>query len=104
MANLHGALVPVFDAAALFGAVHDEAARPMLLVLGHGEEKAGLVIDGLPVRLRLAPSDRIDNPIAPAALAGCVDEAYWSEGVDWMDLRVGALLDRLAGELAAAAP
>ena len=69
-----------------------------------GRSKAGLVIDGLPVRLRLAASDRIDEPAAPAALAGCVDGAYWSEGMDWMDLRVGALLDRLAGELAAAAP
>jgi twitching motility protein PilI len=104
MANLHGALVPVFDAAALFGAAHDEAARSMLLVLGHGDAKAGVVIDGLPVRLRLAASDRIDNPAAPAALAGCVDDAYWSDGEDWMDLRVGALLDRLAGELAGAAP
>lgn len=101
MANLHGTLVPVFDTAALFGAAHDGEARPMLLVLGHGEAKAGLVIDGLPVRLRLAAADRIDSPAAPAALAGCVDEAYWNDGVDWMDLRVGALLDRLAGELAA---
>ena len=104
MANLHGALVPVFDTAALFGAVHAPDARPMLLVLGHGDEKAGLVIDGLPVRLRLATADRIDEPAAPAALTGCVDHAYWSEGEDWMELRAGALLDRLAGELAAAAP
>lgn len=104
MANLHGALVPVFDPAVLFGAQHDESAKPMLLVLGHGEEKAGLVIDGLPVRLRLAAADRIDEPAAPPALAGCVGHAYWSDGEDWMELRAGALLDRLAGELAAAAP
>ncbi|MDP3760583.1 MAG: chemotaxis protein CheW [Ramlibacter sp.] len=103
MANLHGTLVPVFDTAALFGAVHAPDAKPMLLVLGHGEEKAGLVIDGLPVRLRLATADRIDDPAAPAALAGCVDHAYWSEGEDWMELRAAALLDRLAGELAGSA-
>lgn len=103
MANLHGALVPVFDTAGLFGMARDAQAKPMLLVLGHGEEKAGLVIDGLPVRLRLAPADRIENPAVPAALAGCVDEAYWSDGQDWMDLRVDALLDKLADELAAAA-
>jgi len=103
MANLHGTLVPVFDTAALFGAAHAPDAKPMLLVLGHGEEKAGLVIDGLPVRLRLATADRIDDPAAPAALAGCVDHAYWSEGEDWLELRAGALLDRLAGELAGSA-
>lgn len=104
MANLHGTLVPVFDTAALFGAAHAPDAKPMLLVLGHGDEKAGLVIDGLPVRLRLAAADRIDDPAAPAALAGCVEHAYWSEGEDWMALRAGALLDRLAAELATAAP
>lgn len=103
MANLHGTLVPVFDTAALFGTAHEPDAKPMLLVLGHGDEKAGLVIDGLPVRLRLATADRIEDPAAPAALAGCVDHAYWSEGEDWMELRAGALLDRLAGELAGAA-
>jgi len=103
MANLHGALVPVFDTAALFGVNHDAQAKPMLLVLGHGGEKAGLVIDGLPLRLRLASADRIDSPTVPVALAGCVDQAYWNDGHDWMDLRVEALLDQLADELAGAA-
>lgn len=104
MANLHGSLVPVFDTAGLFGTAHAADAKPMLLVLGHGDEKAGLVIDGLPVRLRLATADRIDDAATPAAMAGCVDCAYWSEGEDWMELRAGALLDRLAGELEIAAP
>lgn len=103
MANLHGTLVPVFDVAELFGVGHDRGAKRMLLVLGHGEEKAGLVIDGLPVRLRFTAADRIDDPAAPAALAGCVDHAYWSDGEDWMELRAAALLDQLAAELAGAA-
>jgi twitching motility protein PilI len=75
----------------------------MLLVLGHGDEKAGVVIDGLPVRLRLDSADRIENPAAPAALAGCLAGAYWSEGADWLDLDAPALLDHLARELAGAA-
>jgi purine-binding chemotaxis protein CheW len=103
MANLHGSLVPVFDPAELFGVAHDEKAKPMLLVLGHGDEKAGLVIDGLPLRLRLTEADRIESAAVPPSLAGCVNHAYWSEGLDWMDLQVDDLLRALTEELAAAA-
>lgn len=103
MANLHGTLVPVFDPAELFGVAHDETAKPMLLVLGHGDDKAGLVIDGLPVRLRLAAADRIDSGAVPPSLAGCVSHAYWSDGLDWLDLQVDELLRTLREELAARA-
>ena len=103
MANLHGALVPVFDPAVLFGVARDENAKPMFLVLGHGDDKAGLVIDGLPQRLRLTESDRIEDAAMPPSLAGCVNHAYWSEGLDWMDLQVDHLLRTLAEELAGTA-
>jgi chemotaxis signal transduction protein len=103
MANLHGTLVPVFDPAELFGVAHDESAKPMLLVLGHGDEKAGVVIDGLPQRLRLTEADRIDSAAVPPSLVGCVTHAYWSEGQDWMDLQVDHLLRALAEELAGTA-
>ena len=100
MANLHGTLVPVFDPATIFGIEHDREAKPMLLVLGHGDEKAGLVIDGLPRRLLPKAADRIDNVAVPAALSGCVGEAYWCEELDWIDFRFRALYDRLEAELA----
>lgn len=100
MANLHGTLVPVFDPAGLFGVAHDEGAKPMLLVLGHGEEKAGLVIDGLPVRLRVSAADRIENAAMPGLLADCATHAYWADEADWVDLQVSELLDRLSDELA----
>jgi purine-binding chemotaxis protein CheW len=103
MANLHGALVPVFDPALPFGVAHDGDARPMLLVLGHGEARAGVVIDGLPVRLRFTDADLIERSAVPPALAGCIAAAYWSEGLDWLDLQVDALLRQWTDELAAAA-
>lgn len=103
MANLHGALVPVFDPAELFGVAHDPAAKPMLLVLGHGDERAGLVIDGLPVRLRFTAAHRIEHVAVPPSLVGCVNHAYWSDGSDWLDLQVDKLLGTLSEELAAAA-
>lgn len=104
MANLHGTLVPVFDLAGLFGVEHDAAAKPMLLVLGHGDERAGVVIDGLPLRLRLAAADRAEDAAVPLSLAGCVSHAYWSDGLDWMDLQVDDLLRTLSEELAARGP
>lgn len=104
MANLHGTLVPVFDPAELFGVAHASQAKPMLLVLGHGDEKAGLVIDGLPQRLRFTAADRIENAAVPEALANCVAEAYWYEGLDWMDLQVDALLRTFSEQLASQAP
>jgi twitching motility protein PilI len=103
VANLHGALVPVFDPAPLFGVAHEDGAKPMLLVLGHGEARAGVVIDGLPVRLRLAPQDVSENAALPARLAACAGGAWWSEGAHWLDLQVDALLAQLDEELAAAA-
>lgn len=103
MANLHGALVPVFDPAVLFGVGRDEQAKPMLLVLGHGDARAGLVIDGLPVRLRLAPQDRLDEVALPTRLAPCAGAAFWSDDAAWVDLQVEQFLQQLDEELAAAA-
>jgi len=102
MANLHGALVPVFDPAPLLGVDHGPE-KPMLLVLGHGEARAGVVIDGLPVRLRLQPGDRIADAALPPALAGCAGGVWWSGQADWIDLQVDAWLAQLAAELSGSA-
>jgi twitching motility protein PilI len=102
MANLHGALVPVFDPAPLFGVAHDDAAKPMLLVLGHGEARAGVIVDGLPVRLRFTEADRSEGAAVPPALSACVAGAWWSDGQDWLDLQVDALLRQWTEQLAAA--
>lgn len=102
VANLHGLLVPVFDLARYLGIEHRSGAKPMLLVLGHGPDAAGIVIDGLPVRLRLRPADRAEGAPVPAALDGCVNETYWAADSTWIDLQVDALLGKLTEELAAA--
>ncbi len=102
IANLHGLLVPVFDLALYLGIEHRNGVKPMLLVLGHGPDSAGIVIDGLPVRLRLRPADRAEGAPVPAALDGCVSETYWAADSTWIDLQVGALLGKLTEELAAA--
>lgn len=101
VANLHGSLVPVFDLARYFGVEHEPEAKPMLLVLGHGVEAAGVVIDGLPTRLRFDAGDRADDAPVPQRLEGCVTQTYWASERTWMDLQVDALLSKLSDELTA---
>jgi hypothetical protein len=72
----------------------------MLLVLGHGEERAGILIDGLPRRLRLAATSRIEEFAPVHDLAGCVAGVYRHDAIDWMDLKHDALLERFIELLA----
>ena len=101
VANLHGLLVPVFDLANYLGIEHQGGAKPMLLVLGHGNDAAGVIIDGLPLRLRFKFTDCAEGAPVPAALDGCVHQTYWAAERTWMDLQVPALLSKLSDELAA---
>jgi len=101
VANLHGLLIPVFDLARYLGVEHQRDAKPMLLVLGHATDAAGVVIDGLPLRLRFRDGDRAEDAPVPAALEGCVTQTYWAAQRTWMDLQVPALLTKLSDELAA---
>jgi chemotaxis signal transduction protein len=72
LVNLHGRIVPLFDLANLFETTHLPREKRMLLVIGHGNDAAGIVIDGLPRRLVFSPDDRILAPALPAAAAGAV--------------------------------
>lgn len=101
IANLHGLLVPVFDLAVYLGLEHQQGAKPMLLVLGHGADAAGVLIDGLPRRLRFKPGDRTEGAPVPTVLEACVHQTYWAAEGTWMDLQVPALLSKLSDELAA---
>ena len=76
VANLHGNVVPVLDLAVLLGVSHDAQQTPMLLVLGHGDAAAAVVIDGLPQRRRFGAGDRIEMPAAIPALEGYVQAVY----------------------------
>lgn len=101
MANLHGMLVPVFHLASFLGASARTDARQMLLVLSHGTDAAGIVIDGLPRRLQLKTQQRLEHTAVPGFLKDCVGDAYRIDGKDWFDVRRDALLERLEEQLAA---
>ena len=100
MSNIDGALVPVFDLAELFCVERLAGSKQMLLVLGHGDEQAGVLIDGIPRRLRLPSGSRLEEFTTGQHLAGCIAGVYRVDGEDWMDLKHSALLDKLVELLA----
>ena len=105
MCNLHGALIPLISLDDYLDVADHQAqkdgnvAKTMMLVLGHGADAVGMLIDGLPRRLRFATDSRIDDAAVPEALAGCIANTYWIDGQSWMDFVPTELLDRLESEL-----
>jgi chemotaxis signal transduction protein len=99
VANLHGLIVPVFDLAAFTGVEPTRDARRMLLVLSHGADAAGIVIDGLPRRLRWSEERQADAATAPARLASHVRGAALIDSVLWFDLDRASLLDAFENAL-----
>lgn len=95
MANLHGMLTPVFDLSNYLEIEHDNASKRMLLVLSHGENAAGLVIDGMPERLRWTAADQVDIAAAPARLAPHLRAACILNDALYFDLECDALLNAL---------
>jgi chemotaxis signal transduction protein len=100
MVNLHGALIPVFDLASWFGSERAAALKPMLLVLGHGNDAAGVVIDGLPERMRWNSEQLADPGLVPEALTEVAPSAVLIGEQLWFDLDCTALLQSLELALA----
>jgi purine-binding chemotaxis protein CheW len=95
LVNLHGRIVPLFDLAALFETQHLPREKRMLLVIGHGSDAAGIVIDGLPRRMVFKPEAQVMPPALPASAALTVTAAY-AQGKDtWFEFDYAQLLDQL---------
>jgi chemotaxis signal transduction protein len=95
LVNLHGRIVPLFDLAALFETEHLAREKRMLLVIGHGKDAAGIVIDGLPRRMAFEPESRIVPPALPGAAAAAVLASYVAGQDAWFEFDYAKLLDQL---------
>jgi twitching motility protein PilI len=95
LVNLHGRIVPLFDLASLFETRHLPREKRMVLVIGHGNDAAGIVIDGLPRRLVFSPDDRMLAPALPAAAASAVIATYLQGKDAWFEFDYAQLLDHL---------
>jgi purine-binding chemotaxis protein CheW len=95
LVNLHGRIVPLFDLAALFETEHLAREKRMVLVMGHGNDAAGIVIDGLPRRMAFMPESQIVPPALSAAAATAVIATY-TQGPDaWFEFDYAQLLEQL---------
>jgi chemotaxis signal transduction protein len=92
IANLRGKLTPVFDLADYLGIEPAAAAKRMLLVLSRGADATGVIIDGLPERLRWSDAERTDSGAAPERLVPHLRGACYSGGRLWFDLDTRSLL------------
>jgi purine-binding chemotaxis protein CheW len=95
LVNLHGRIVPLFDLAALFETQHLPREKRMVLVIGHGNDAAGIVIDGLPRRLVFKPESQIVTPALPAAAASAVIASYVHGTDAWFEFNYASLLEQL---------
>jgi twitching motility protein PilI len=95
LVNLHGRIVPLFDLANLFETTHLPREKRMVLVIGHGNDAAGIVIDGLPRRIVFSPDDQIIPPALPAAATTAVVTTYLQGKDAWFEFNYAQLLDQL---------
>jgi chemotaxis signal transduction protein len=95
LVNLHGRIVPLFDLAALFETQHPPREKRMVLVIGHGDAAAGIVIDGLPRRMVFQPESQIVPPALSAAAATAVLATYANGQDAWFEFNYAQLLDQL---------
>jgi purine-binding chemotaxis protein CheW len=87
--------VPLFDLAALFETQHPPREKRMVLVIGHGDDAAGILIDGLPRRMVFTPDAQILAPALPAAAADLVVATYVQGPDAWYEFDFVSLLDQL---------
>ena len=95
LVNLQGRILPLFDLATLFETEHMPREKRMLLVIGHGNNAAGIVIDGLPRRMAFLPESQIVPPALPAAAAGALRASYSAGRDAWYEFDYAQLLDQL---------
>lgn len=95
MANLYGMLTPVFDLSRYIGVEPQAGAKKMLLVLSHGVDAAGILIDGMPERLRWTEAERTNTDMAPDILSPHLRGACLIGDGLWFDLETASFLDAL---------
>ena len=95
LANLHGLVIPVVDLGLFLGVETSTQGKRMLLVLGHDADAVGLLIEGLPERLRWTADMRVALDIAPQKLLAHIKTACLIEDNVWFDLNTPSFLAAL---------
>jgi twitching motility protein PilI len=107
--NLHGNVIPVFMLHERLGQVSIDATAhspsqsqsqaQMLLVLGHGDKRAGVVIDGLPTRRKFLAADAAQVEDIPSQLQDYAQAAWRQADGLWVEFDHTSLLNELTADL-----
>jgi twitching motility protein PilI len=93
--NLHGRILPLFDLAPTLLTEHLPKVKRMLLVLGHGDDAAGIVVDGLPRRMAFDLQEKIEASEAGLNDATLVTNAWKQLNQPWIELNYPRIFDNL---------
>lgn len=100
--NLHGIVIPVFDLVDYFSVDASENAKPMMLILSKSEDAIGVIVNGLPQRLRFDEhAQQAEQALAPDSVRPFVKGAVMINDELWFDLDVQALLAGFEARLSA---
>lgn len=95
VASLRGEVAPIIDLAHYLKlSQHTEAS--MLMVVGHDDERAGLLVNGSPDIYYFSEHHLLKtNPPVSKELLPHLNKAYQQDGVLWLELDMTALIDKM---------
>ncbi len=110
ISNIHGRTIAVFDLKNYFNGNtqvtnHNQVVnkkqttQSMLFIIGHGEDVAGLVIEGIPQRLDIDETDKVLDYSIANELQSYTNEVYSLESKIWYDLNCLNFLDAIETKL-----
>ena len=97
--NIRGNIVPVYDLFVAFNLEKQEVKGRRVLVLGTGESAIGLVVDGLPVAVKIlehsAPVK--DSQSLPSLLQKYIAGGFVIDDTNWYESRFTEIIGALSG-------
>jgi twitching motility protein PilI len=96
IANLHGNIAPVFSLHERLQQKVSADVKQMVLVLGHGDARAGVLIDGLPVRKKFSPDQAADINQVANFLQDYTWAAFQQDDGLWIDFDYASVLNELS--------
>ncbi len=95
VASLRGEVAPIIDLAHYLK-LSQHAEASMLMVIGHNDERAGLLVNGSPDIYYFSKDHLLKtNPPVVKELLPHLNNAYQQEGVIWLELDMTALINKM---------
>lgn len=97
-ASLRGEITPIIDLTCYLG-LTATPELPMLVVVGRGDERAGLLVDDRPDIYRFSTEHLLSNePPMHEELKNHLLGAYQKDGLIWLEIDLSQLIDKMTGK------